>query len=305
MKNQASIPTLDKKKNLRTAFHIFLVLLLTAFILPFAGWLGGIITDNWELNAHHSNLLQGLIFSGVMVPVIWFLTKKYYKELTELVGFSSISKSFKFFILGFGLILFPMILTLFMTEFMGWGDVQMNDANSAWYAILVILLGVFLFEALPEELIFRGYIFTKLNTTYKKWMAAFVTVILFVLLPVLMVPIQQGIFGMDINLNGQNQVSGSYLVTMLFFGSFVQYLRIITNSVWTGIGFHLAFVGIDRLIGISSTDLIQITNIQNESGSQITLLISLLLILIGLIMYPIWKKKPIGWNQRVTKSIII
>jgi hypothetical protein len=81
------------------------------------------------------------------------------------------------------------------------------------------------------------------------WAAAALTVVLFVLLPVILVPIQRNILGMDISVGATNHITVDYLIIMTIFGSFVQYLIILTGTVWTSIGFHLAFLLANRIMG--------------------------------------------------------
>jgi len=160
------------------------------------------------------------------------------------------------------------------------------------------IVTVFLFEGLPEELLFRGYIYSNLNSHYARWKSAIITVLLFVLLPILSVPIQKYIFGMEIYLGGHNYVAPSYILTLLVFGSFVQYLRMLSKSVWVGIGFHTLFVYFDRIMGTTSDNLIQFNLTGgSELPLQIAFIGSLLLVFLIVILYPKISKRNIGWKE--------
>jgi uncharacterized protein len=160
------------------------------------------------------------------------------------------------------------------------------------------VLTVFLFEALPEELVFRGYIFSTLNVRFRKWKAALISIFSFVLLPVVLVQIQRYILGMEVSVGRTDHIELSYLITMLLFASFIQYLRILTGSIWTGIGFHLVFVYINRMIGTEDYNLIQLSNISSEQPMQIVLICSLLLVFLFVILYPVLTKKKLGWREK-------
>jgi membrane protease YdiL (CAAX protease family) len=181
---------------------------------------------------------------------------------------------------------------------MGWAVLKFNSDAAYLNALFLGLLVVFLFEALPEELAFRGFIYSNLNTKFARWKSGLITVGLFVLLPVLLTPVQKYVLGMqDVYVGGSSSIAVSYVITMFLFGSFVQYLRILTGTIWTGVGFHLLFVYINHLIGLDANKLIQFTEVTNESGLQIAFGISLLLMFLSLILYPKISGKSLGWKR--------
>ncbi|MEJ2548943.1 MAG: hypothetical protein P8125_14205, partial [Gemmatimonadota bacterium] len=83
------------------------------------------------------------------------------------------------------------------------------------------------------------------------------------------------------------------------FGSFVQYLRILTGTIWMGVGFHFAFVLLNRVIGPRPTDIIQFSDIVAPGPMQITAIVTVGLLAIGLLAYPWLSGRPIGWRQVV------
>ena len=160
--------------------------------------------------------------------------------------------------------------------------------------ILLGMLSVFITDALPEELVFRGYIFSNLLTKFVKWKSAIITTLLFVLFPLILYPIKS-LLGSDLTTGIVNNISIGYIGYMLFFGAFAVYLRILTKSIWTGVGFHLMFVYINQLIGIDNTNLIQFTTFTNELTVQLTFGIFLILTFIGLFFYPKLRGIKLGW----------
>jgi hypothetical protein len=87
------------------------------------------------------------------------------------------------------------------------------------------------------------------------------------------------------------QITGGYLITLFIFGAFVQYLRVLTKSIWVGVGFHLFFVQMNQLIGLSDNSLIQLSGTESELPAQITLISLLALVFIGLIAYSFIQKR--------------
>jgi membrane protease YdiL (CAAX protease family) len=271
------------------------LLCLTA--LGFSGWMGEYLENVWQIEGKMRYGIQAIIMSGLVVPGIWFIRKYVDQGIPLSIGIGNVKNALIKLLIGVGFVLLPLFISLVCTLLFGWGNINFNVNESTFYNLLIGISITFLFEALPEELAFRGYIYSKLNVFLKRWLSALITVGLFVLLPIVLVPIQKHILGMDINVGGSNAITESYIITMIFFGSFVQYLRVLTKTIWMGIGFHLMFVYFNRMIGTESTDLIQFTNFTNETPLQIVFISTIVLIFIGLLIYPKISKNPIGWKE--------
>ena len=97
----------------------------------------------------------------------------------------------------------------------------------AFLPLLVVL--VFLLEALPEELAFRGYVQTNLGKVLMPWMAVTTQAALF------------GSWGVALWLISSGGIDPLHASLFYVMGGVLGVLRIISGSVWTGIGFHLAF----------------------------------------------------------------
>lgn len=68
--------------------------------------------------------------------------------------------------------LIPAGIGLVVTLTLGWAEVSFAalDGRTLLLALYLPLL-VFLFEALPEELVFRGYFYRNLADRYSRWIA--------------------------------------------------------------------------------------------------------------------------------------
>lgn len=99
---------------------------------------------------------------------------------------------------------------------------------AASMALLVVT--VFFYEALPEELIFRGYLYRNLATVVAPWLAALVQAALFAL------------FGTSLwVLTHGWDVLTERGILFLCVGLVLGVIRVVSGSVWTCIGFHLGF----------------------------------------------------------------
>lgn len=91
--------------------------------------------------------------------------------------------------------------------------------------VLLLLLAVLVTEAMPEELVFRGYVTQVLGTVTRGWWVIVVQALLFTLFA------------------GLLRQSWDPLGLSLFFmmGIGFGWLRLLTGSVWMSIGFHTTF----------------------------------------------------------------
>jgi membrane protease YdiL (CAAX protease family) len=121
---------------------------------------------------------------------------------------------------------------LSVTLAFGWARVT-ADAPSAEILLLALYLPllVFLYEALPEELIFRGYFYRNLAARYAPWIAVLTQAVLFTL------------FGATIGAAG----SVDRVILFFTFSVVLGILRVVTGNLWTSIGFHLMFQWVTQL----------------------------------------------------------
>lgn len=125
----------------------------------------------------------------------------------------------------------PGFVGLALVVALGWVEiVPLLPAGELVVSVLMLVCLVLLFEAVPEELIFRGYLFRNLNTVMSAWLAVVVQAVLFTL------------FGTTIWVLSHGwEVLGER--GLLFFGMAIVLgcLRVVTGNVWACVGFHVVF----------------------------------------------------------------
>jgi len=281
------------------AIRVGVAWLLTLVALALAGWAGDFVETTFGAGRYVRYGLQAVVMSGLVVPGILWLRVNLDRAPASGLGLPGRGRAVRDMAFGIGLIAVPLFATVLLATLFGWASVSITDAGGAWTGLLFSMLTVLFFEALPEELAFRGYIYRNLNTRMSRWLAGAVAVALFVLLPTVLVPIQEHVLKMDVVVGGASGLTAGYLITMAVFGSFVQYLRILTGTIWMGVGFHFAFVLLNRVIGPRHTDLIQFRDIVAPGAMQITAIGSVGLLILGLLAYPRLSRQPIGWGAVV------
>jgi membrane protease YdiL (CAAX protease family) len=102
-------------------------------------------------------------------------------------------------------------------------------------SVAALALLVLLYEALPEELVFRGYLYRNLATALPRWATVLAQAALFAL------------FGLAVG------AASTVDRVVLFFGFAVVQgvIRAATDTLWVPIGFHLAFQTTEQLAGPS------------------------------------------------------
>lgn len=270
--------------------------LLGLVALTSAGFIGERLVETYGIAPRLRYALQAAIMSGIVLSGIWWLRR--FLDRRPLAGLEILgwAKSLKGFALGSGLMLGPTALTLLCTMVFGWATLSINPAPGALTGITIATLTAFFFEALPEELMYRGYIYRNLNTTMRRWTAGLVTVALFTLLPVALVLIHPFVLTMPVQIGSSDHITGGYLLTMALFGTFLQYLRVLSGTVWAGIGFHLFFLMSNRIVGAGGSSVVLLSGMTDQRPPQMVLIGSMVLVFIALLVYPRLSGRSLGWG---------
>jgi len=89
------------------------------------------------------------------------------------------TRTFSFF-LGFFLWMIPASIGLIICLMFGWIEITLNtNVSILLLSLLILFITVFLMEAFPEELIFRGYIYRYLNVLFPHWLTVILQTFLF------------------------------------------------------------------------------------------------------------------------------
>lgn len=242
-------------------------------------------------------VLMAVLVSALVVPGIWWLRTRVDRRPVAEVGLAPTSRDLGAMALGVGFVAVPVLLTLLTSRLFGWATISVDTSSAGLSALGIGLLTVFLLEALPEELVVRGYLYRNLSAVQARWIASAVAVLLFVVLPVVINLVQRYLLGLEVTINGASSIQPGFLVTLLVFGSFQQYLRVLTGTVWTGIGFHMAFVEINRIMGPRESQMIRFEEVVNGGPLQVVVFGSIAVILVALIAWPWIRRRPIGWRE--------
>jgi membrane protease YdiL (CAAX protease family) len=142
---------------------------------------------------------------------------------------------------GMGCWLIPAGVGIAVCVGRGWTEITLRTSIGEVVLVTAGLLPlVFLYEALPEELVFRGYVYRNLATALPRWGAVFA---------------QAALFTVWATVIGAAE-SVDRVLLFFVFGLIQGMFRSATGMLWPAIGFHLAFQVVAQLF---STDQGQFT----------------------------------------------
>lgn len=176
-------------------------------------------------------LMNAALISGLAIPMVVLARAYLDRRPWAGLGLQPVRDAWRPLLIGIAAFAVPSALGLGVALSTGWVTLQAQVPMThilGWAAALVVL--VFFFEALPEELIFRGYLQRNLATVLPPWVAAIAQALLFTIFGTALWVATEGW--------GVLAERGTLFLGM---GIVIGLLRIQTGSVWTPIGFHLAF----------------------------------------------------------------
>lgn len=190
--------------------------------------------EGYSLPGH---VMSALLATLLTVPLL--IAARRWLDGGTLVGLGlALSPAaIKPFIVGALAFLIPSALGFALVIGLGWVAIAPTAPVAeilAFVPLLIVL--VFLFEALPEELAFRGYVYSALAEKHTRIVAVLVQAVLFALWGAALWMIAVGGIPLD------------RLVLFFAIGVVLGMVRVTTGSVWAAIGLHTAFQTVAQLV---------------------------------------------------------
>lgn len=221
----------------------------TIVISLFLATLTGSFIEKFELSRNVVLLSQGIVMSGLVIPIILYLYKHVYKMKGVKPNKPVYSwKSAYHFMTGLMLSISLAFLGFVIAIYQGWIVIEEWHGPRSWLiALLINAIIAFLYEALPEELALRGIIYDVLRHRFVAWLAVLMQTVLFLSVPLAVSQLQ-----VFVGMSSENMVSAPYIILIFCFGICLQLLRQWTKSIWTSIGFHLGYLELTRFVVMPS-----------------------------------------------------
>ncbi|WP_193312861.1 CPBP family intramembrane glutamic endopeptidase [Georgenia subflava] len=191
--------------------------------------LGTVLWDEeMSLARHLANALSAFVLAGLLVVVARKLLDR---RPVATLGLTRGLVAVRDLLYGALTWLLPAAVGLGVALGAGWLQIEINAtvAETIGVVLLLIVL-VFVYEAFPEELVFRGYIYRNLTTAMAPWLAILAQALIFAAFGTTLWVVTHG-WGVLLER------------LVMFFGMAVVAgcIRLISGSIWSAVGFHLAF----------------------------------------------------------------
>lgn len=179
-----------------------------------------------------SHVTSAVLATVLTVPLVVVARRYLDRRSLSGLGFPPFRTAWRSFFLGMGCYLLPASVGLGAVLALGWVELSL-DTSVADLVFLLLSLAVlvFLYEALPEELVFRGYLYRNLSVSFPRWSAVGGQAVLFTL------------WGVAIGAAPTVDRVLIFFVIAAVLGA----IRAITGDLWAPIGFHLAFQTVQQL----------------------------------------------------------
>lgn len=179
-----------------------------------------------------TRILSGLAISALVIAVIVVLVRWAERRSLNVVGFTTAAGNLRAFGLGIAAWTVPAGATFFVLALLG-SPLQITaPAAEFWLVLGLLFIAVLLTEAIPEELVFRGYVSAVLAERLSPWWVIGVQTVLFVATAILL---RGDVNALDVSL-------------FAAMGFVLGYVRLITGNVWTAVGVHVAFQAASQLV---------------------------------------------------------
>jgi len=223
-------------------------------------------------------LIQGLVMSGLVVPIILYLYQHVYRMTGVKPNMPVYSwKRLHHFFTGCLLAIVLALLGFIIANLQGWIVFENWNPPEQWLVALIInILFAFFYEALPEEFGLRGMLYDVLRYRIVTWLSVLLQTLLFVSVTIAVDQLQ-----VLVGLTQGVSINVFYIILIFCFGICLQLLRLWTGSLWTSIGFHLAYLEIMRFAVSPHQYGVPPIITYHESVPGIGLLISIGVIIIG------------------------
>lgn len=189
-------------------------------------WRGALLLRVFDTASLWNRILQGAVITLGVLALMTALRART-TQLSRSMGMQDTASNLRACLLGAGLWLVPAALGTTICMALGWTSIDARaPLGTLILATSTVALGVMLIEALPEELLFRGFMQGAVARRYPAWSALFAQLALFVA------------FAWAI---GALHSPWQWMF-IPGFALILGYARALSGNVWTCIGIHLAWM---------------------------------------------------------------
>lgn len=255
-----------------------------ALALGVAGVAGNVAVRE-GLSGTAAKAVPALVVSGIAVPLVVLLRHRLDRRSLTSLGARRPASTF----LGLTIVLGAGGLVFGVAALAGGIEIASVDWSELGPFLIINTVLALLLEALPEELTFRGYVFTALTDRWRSLLAAILTTTLFVAAPGLSnviswllgravgVPVERPTFAPG----GGDPVAYAILLTV--FSAMLITVRLASGSIWAAAGAHLGFLTLNRILFPTTSFHTGVAVVASPGAELLVLLYLLVTIAAGLV----------------------
>ena len=255
--------------------RIAIAIAVTGGALLLAARLTGVVPDATDPTATSTlvaRIAAGFAVSVAVLGLIVLLVRVVKRRPSAELGLTTIANDFRAFLIGTAAWAIPAVLAFAVLSMLG-SPIRVNALPpDFWFVLGLVFLAVLLSEAIPEELVFRGYISAVLAERLSPWWVIGVQTLLFTATAIV--------------LRGSlNVLDASLFVAM---GFVLGYVRLVSGSVWAAVGIHVAFQTASQLV--FTHDVIEFLGSNEHAMIALGAVpFTTVAILIPLLPWPVWR----------------
>lgn len=187
------------------------------------------------------HVIRAIAATAFTVPLVVLAARHFDKKpVLDMLAIRP-SKGVLAFVFGALCWLVPAVVSGAAVLAAGWAQVEVSgSAFEIVTGIALLMVLVLLYEAIPEELVFRGYFYAVINERYAGWIAAAIQTLLFVA------------WGLLIGA----ATTIDRIVLFFAFAGILGAIRAVTGNILACMGFHFAFQVTSQFLTGSNWDLI-------------------------------------------------
>ncbi|WP_304452061.1 CPBP family intramembrane glutamic endopeptidase [Nocardiopsis sp. YSL2] len=203
---------------------------VAAFLIwQVVGWVDSLFPGEGTTTLNHT--ANAVAAFALVLPAVWLARRYLDRRSWRGLRLTGLREGWRPFLVGAAAWALPGTAGIALCVAVGWSAFALPASGSdAMAGLLLLPVLVLLFKAVPEELIFRGYLFRNLNAALGAWLAVGIQAVLFALWG-------SAIWVVD----GGWGVLAERLPLFLGMGVVLGCLRVLTGNVWACVGFHLVF----------------------------------------------------------------
>jgi membrane protease YdiL (CAAX protease family) len=274
-----------------------------------AGAVGQAANTHFDLAGRARQTLTAVVCVGIAVPLIVLLRRRLDHRPMSGLGWTGWAKSLRSFALGLALTGGSAAAMLSLGTSAGWLEWASIDAAKLAEFVIVNALIAFVLEALPEELVFRGYVYRTLNQALRRWTAFLSTVVLFtfagaaslVVLSAVGTLLNEDVPSPSFAPPGEDPIA--YAVLYPVFGIALLIARITTGSLWACIALHLTYLTAVRIAFDGTARDAGWSAESTTPDAQLVIPGFLLLTSVLFLVYARLRGRKVGWRERAPEPL--